>query len=999
MESTYYYEEPLVDKDWETTIKKVSQSVVKLTIRATRRYDIHEAIPTDGAGFVVDEKRGIILTNRHVAQTGPSFVDAEFSNGKLVPVLPLYVDPVHDFAFFRYYPDEVQSLDCEGIPLVPKAAYLGMEICIVGSLSDNKVSILASLDRKAPLYSNHDYHNDFDIFYMQASAMTESGSSGSPVVDKEGRAIALATGLDTGEDELYALSFLLPLERVVRALSFIQKSNKDSSGIEWEAFTVPRGTLQATFLHKSFLGECIDGLKIEPKQMAKDTLPGVLVVDSVVPDGPAHNQLKVGDVLLKVNGEVITDFLKLETTLDENVDRKIDVVIQRDDILLTFNLMVQNLHSITPNRFLEVTGSVIQPLPYQLARSLNTKCGQVYVTVPGYMLSKAEVPRHSIIKKFANREISNLNDFIIVLSELSCGARVTLEYENLHRRCTETVLVIVDEPEWYPAPLIYTRDDSKGLWTKELALPNKSIYATYNRPSETNLLTSQKSVEENLEIAGHVDNRRGATANTSVVERVIELINPSLVAFEVHFPLKCMVDGMESLYSSGTGVIVNHCESWGLVVIDTVPMSACDVMLSFAAFPLPKRIPGEIVFIHPVHNYALVAYDHSSLGQGSSLARVAELVPEPGLKEGDSVYLVGLSGHSQQAVAKISTVTASKAVIGIATDFGGRFSGVLSDERRSSGVLSDERGFVHAIWGRFTNMKNNLRSCLTTHNGCMLMQHDQGIPMYAVSEVARKITRADGGLLVKGIRRPLPLLRILEVEFYLLALHKAKKFGLSENWVQVLKDKDPIRCQVLCVKGCLAGSQAVHQLRKGDMVLQINGKPVSCHQDVENARQGLDDEGGGSLGMTICRQLPAIRGKKIDVEVTEVMVGTDLRDGSGITRLINWCGYFVLERPRAAHALGGVYVDSWCKGSPAEMFCPSAQKCILEVKGKPTPNLDSFVQVILELEHGQVVRVRAVPLNGTQEEFSIELDHHYWPPWDLTFNSNTGVWRRRQLQS
>ncbi|RZC60302.1 hypothetical protein C5167_022056 [Papaver somniferum] len=57
----------------------------------------NEVIPTDGTRFVVDEKRGIILTDRHVAQTGPCFVDAEFSKGKLVLVLCIYVDPQMGF--------------------------------------------------------------------------------------------------------------------------------------------------------------------------------------------------------------------------------------------------------------------------------------------------------------------------------------------------------------------------------------------------------------------------------------------------------------------------------------------------------------------------------------------------------------------------------------------------------------------------------------------------------------------------------------------------------------------------------------------------------------------------------------------------------------------------------------------------------------------------------------------------------------------------------------
>ncbi|KAI3894859.1 hypothetical protein MKW92_006492 [Papaver armeniacum] len=871
-----------------------------------------------GTGFIVDKKRGIILTNRHVASTGPIVVQAKFSNEEVIPVLPLYEDPVHDFAFLRYYPDEMQYLEIEEIPLVPQAAKFGIEICIVGYCSDKKVSTLACLDRDAPLYTS-DYHNDFDTFYMQAAAGAEKGSSGSPVVDKQGRAIALHAG---GSERTSAV-YLLPLQRVVRALSFIQNANEDSSGIEWETFNVPRGTLQATFIHKSFFEVRIRGLTFETEevlrqgvklhQMVTDASPfetGVLVVDSVIPKGPADTHLESGDIFVKVNGQVVTQFLKLETILDDNVGQNIDLVIQRGDKSLTVNLTVQDFHSITPNFFLEVSGSVIQPLPYQLARNLNIKCGLVYVAVPGYMLSRAEVPHHSIIKKLAHREITKLEDFILELSKLPCNARVPLEFEDLYKRRTESVLVTVDQPAWYPAPQIYTRSDRKGVWRNELAFPDKSIHTTCNIPS---LLTSQETMEEKQEIARHVDDPGGGAADISVVEQVIELITPSLVAFEVHYPLKCMIDGLKSIHSSGTGVVVYHHENRGLVAIDSVPMCACDVMLSFAAFP--KEIIGEAVFIHPVHNYALVAYDYSSLGQDASIVCVAQLVPDYGT---------------------------------------------------SSGVLSDERGLVHAIWGRFTK------------------KHVHGISMYAVSEVVKKITDGDRGPLIKGIRRPMPLLRILGAELCPLSVSKAQECGLSGYWVQALKEKDPIRCQVLYVKKCLDGSQAENQLQRGDIVIAINGEPVTCHRHIEIACQGLDEVGDGKLKMTILRQ---------------VIVGTELRDGSGVTRLLSWCGYLVLEPPRAIHALAGVLVPGLCKGSPADRYglpYRKTRKCIVEVNEKPTPDLDSFLQVVKELEHEDFVCVRAVNLKGDQEEFTIEVDDHYWPLWELSFNPSTGIWSRFQ---
>lgn len=66
-------------------------------------------------------------------------------------------------------------------------------------------------------------------------------------------------------------------------------------------------------------------------------------------------------------------------------------------------------------------------------------------------------------------------------------------------------------------------------------------------------------------------------------------------------------------------------------------------------------------------------------------------------------------------------------------------------------------------------------------------QFVRGIPIYAVSQVLEKIIVGASGpvLLINGIERPMPLVRILEVELYPTLLSKARSFGLCDDWVQV----------------------------------------------------------------------------------------------------------------------------------------------------------------------------------------------------------------------
>ncbi|KAH7852635.1 hypothetical protein Vadar_027235 [Vaccinium darrowii] len=1074
--------------DWRKALNKVVPAVVVLRTTACRAFDTEAAGASYATGFVVDKRRGIILTNRHVVKPGPVVAEAMFVNREEVPVYPIYRDPVHDFGFFRYDPGAIQFLSYEEIPLAPEAACVGLEIRVVGNDSGEKVSILAGtlarLDRDAPHYKKDGY-NDFNTFYMQAASGTKGGSSGSPVIDWQGRAVALNAGSKSSS----ASAFFLPLERVVRALHFLQKG-RDSFGDKWEALTIPRGTLQVTFLHKGFDETRRLGLQSDTEQMVRHASPlgetGMLVVDSVVPGGPAQNLLEPGDVLVRVNGDVNTQFLKMETLLDDSVDRNIELQIERGGTPLTVDLMVQDLHSITPDFFLEVSGAVIHPLSYQQARNFRFNCGLVYVAEPGYMLFRAGVPRHAIIKKFGGEAISGLEDLISVLSKLARGSRVPLEYISYmdrHRR--KSVLVTIDRHEWYAPPQIYTRDDSTGLWTIKPALPPESpllsscvnnleqSFANSNIQLDTSeasltadihqdinqgvvdgvssMDTSSERVgegpisrndsdvgakkrrveedssadslvanfslheprEEKLDDSTSSENAllrdyQGAAAaavSSSVAERVIE---PTLVMFEVHVPPSCMLDGVHSQHFFGTGVIIYHSHDMGLVVVDknTVAIAVSDVMLSFAAFPI--EIPGEVVFLHPVHNYALVAYDPSALGAvGASVVRAAELLPEPPLRRGDAVYLVGLS-RSLQATSRKSVVTNPHAslnigsadcpryratnmeVIELDTDFGSTFSG----------VLTDEHGRVQAIWGSFSTQLKYSGSSSEDH------QFVRGIPVYSISQVLEKITSGANGLsgdsgpslLINGVKRPMPLVRILEVELYPTLLSKARSFGLSDKWVQDLVKKDPVRRQVLRVKGCLAGSKADNLLEQGDMVLAINKQPITCFRDIEDACQALEkcNQVDGKLNMTIFRQ-----GHEI-----ELIVGTDVRNGNGTTRVINWCGCIVQDPHPAVRALGflpeeghGVYVARWCHGSPVHRYGLYALQWIVEVNGKPTPDLDAFVDVTKEIDDGKFIRVRTVHLNGKPRVLTLKQDLHYWPTWELRFDPETAMWHHRTIKA
>src|SRR5450631_2308773 len=707
---------PSSPANWAQTLERIASGVVTIQIDSTRAFDTEWNTTAQATGFVIDAKRGFILTNRHVVTPGPVVAQAIFLNREEVQLYPIYRDPIHDFGIYRYDPAKLHFIQPTELPLYPQGAVIGREIRVVGNDAGEQLSILAGtlarLDRQAPEYGYGKY-NDFNTFYFQAASSTSGGSSGSPVIDIDGRVVALNAGGATGA----ASSFYLPLTAVVRALKYIDAGKP-----------VPRGSLETVFKYTPYDELKRLGLNAETEARMRKEYPkltGMLVVDDVQPASGADGVLAPGDILVAIDGKPILEFFALEDVLDNHVGRRVKVEVQRGSQTMQQDLEVQSLSAITPDEFLEFGEAVVHTLSYQQARHFNVPIKGVYIANPGYVFGSAGIPRSALISSFNGKKVESLEDFEGVLAELADGASAPVRYVTLEDPRAAQLKVIRMDRRWFPARKC-KRDDALGTWPCVGISPGPG--ASNMKPAST-------------QFAKTGDPR-------------IDHLAPSLVM--VNFDMPYSESGVTEKNYHGTGVIVDAVR--GLVAIDrnTVPIAMGDVRITFAG---TVEVPGKVVFIHPLHNLAVVAYDPKLIG--TTPVRAATLLTKP-LSAGDNVWVVGQRADSK--ILSQKTQVSSVDVVSFPLSRTLRFRdsnleavSLINPPGDYDGVLADEKGNVLALWSSFAFETQR-----------ELEQVNRGMPAELVSEMIGVV--ADG----------LPLYSF-EAEFNVQSLAGARELGLPDD--------------------------------------------------------------------------------------------------------------------------------------------------------------------------------------------------------------------------
>jgi len=265
----------------------------------------------EGSGFVLNDK-GEIATNAHVVTQGEGEeirkvdqVYVRFPDRNQVEAEIVGFDPNEDVALLKIDPDGLDLTVLElgsssELKVGASVAAIGSPFGEEGSLS---IGVISALDRTLESLTKFQISGA-----IQTDAAINSGNSGGPLVDAEGRVIGINSQINSTSGDNSGVGFAIPIDSVKRSLDELRSKGR----VDYAYLGVSTSSLYPQLADR--LGLPVDH--------------GAIIAE-VVEDGPAEDAgLRAGDDEIRFQGDsvprdsdIITAVEDTEVRLDADLGR------------------------------------------------------------------------------------------------------------------------------------------------------------------------------------------------------------------------------------------------------------------------------------------------------------------------------------------------------------------------------------------------------------------------------------------------------------------------------------------------------------------------------------------------------------------------------------------------------------------------------------------------------------------------------------------------------
>ncbi|HEY3914891.1 MAG TPA: trypsin-like peptidase domain-containing protein [Verrucomicrobiae bacterium] len=348
-----------------------------------------------GSGVIISDD-GYILTNLHVVKRANRIQVrlSDAAGGGLYDVEPVYVGtPKTDVALLKIIP-KTKGEKFKAIKFArDDDLLLGETVIALGNpfgLGESVSSGILSSKRRAAPKENEELKMEN---WLQTDASINPGNSGGPLVDLRGELIGINCAIYQGAQ---GIGFAIPITDVREALSDV--FNPETAA-RWFG--------------------------------ARISVSPTLIVKNVDSGSPADDAgLKVGDVILGVDGRAAGDYINFNRTLRLGSKMTFDLSVQRDGELKEVHVRLVKFEDVFKQRLgldlKEMTDELVDQLG--LGRRGGLESGLLIAEVEkGSPAEKADLRQYFVVNKIDDRQVRNYLDAFVALSDLKKGAPASMD--------------------------------------------------------------------------------------------------------------------------------------------------------------------------------------------------------------------------------------------------------------------------------------------------------------------------------------------------------------------------------------------------------------------------------------------------------------------------------------------------------------------------------------------------------------------------------------------
>ena len=229
----------------EAAFREAARWTVQVRTAISRPFAEDELGSLQGAGLVVDARRGWVLTNAHVAGHSYSNLAIAFQGGRLLPAQRLYVDPDFDLAVIAYDPASLDRappepvLECGAMPSVghPVGAFghpWGFRFTGTRGITS------AFTTRLGPNM-------------LQTDAPINAGNSGGPLISLETGHVIGVNAAKIADESVEGISFAVPMPYACTIIDLLERGRDPSPPRPLVDFAIDENEEQTLIVARSRL--------------------------------------------------------------------------------------------------------------------------------------------------------------------------------------------------------------------------------------------------------------------------------------------------------------------------------------------------------------------------------------------------------------------------------------------------------------------------------------------------------------------------------------------------------------------------------------------------------------------------------------------------------------------------------------------------------------------------------------------------------------------------